>query len=65
VRKALDPNMSGEEVVQETIVSDYKDFKGVKKPMKTVVLINGNKFMEATNTKVEVLEKIDDKEFSD
>lgn len=64
-RKAHDPSLSGDEVNQETIVSDYKEFNGVKKPMKTVILLDGKKFMEAVNTKVEVVEKIDDKEFND
>ncbi len=64
-RKALDPNMGGAEVTQETILADYKEFNGVKKPMKTVILQDGKKFMEAVNTKLEVVEKIDDHEFSD
>lgn len=64
-RKALDPSMAGVEVLQETILADYKDFNGVKKPMKTTILHDGKKFMEAVNTKLEVVEKIDDKEFSD
>lgn len=64
-RKALDPSMAGVEVLQETILADYKDFNGVKKPMKTIIYQDGKKFMEAVNTKLEVVEKIDDKEFSD
>ncbi|MCX7701834.1 MAG: hypothetical protein N2039_13230 [Gemmataceae bacterium] len=64
-RKALDPSMAGVEALQETILADYKEFNGVKKPMKTTIFLDGRKFMDAVNTKLEVVEKIDDKEFSD
>lgn len=63
-RKGMDP-MGGGDVVQEMIMSDYKDVQGLKKPMKTVMNNDGKKFMESTTTSTELLEKIDDKEFSD
>lgn len=63
-RKGSDP-MGGGEVQQEMIMSDYKDVQGLKKPMKTVMNNDGKKFMESTTTSTELVEKIDDKEFSD
>ncbi len=62
--KGLDP-MGMNEINQQVVVSDYKDVQGVKKPMKTVMNHDGQKFMESTLTKVELSEKIDEKEFSD
>jgi len=62
--KGLDP-MGTEEINQEVVLSDYKDVQGLKKPMKTIMTHNGNKFMEQTVTKIELSEKIDDKEFAD
>jgi hypothetical protein len=62
--KGLDP-MGMNEINQEITMSDYKDVQGVKKPMKTVVSHDGTKFMEQNVTKLELVEKIDDKEFAD
>jgi hypothetical protein len=62
--KALD-QMGGGEVNREVILSDYKDVHGLKHPMKTLVNNDGKKFMEATTSKVEIVEKIPDSEFSD
>ena len=53
------------EVTQQVVLSDYKDVQGVKKPMKTVMTHDNQKFMEQTVTKMELSEKIDEKEFSD
>jgi hypothetical protein len=63
--KGLDPATGMGEVVHEIVLSDYKDVKGIKHPMKTVATADGKKFMENTTTKIEVFEKIDDSEFSD
>jgi len=62
--KGMDPTGMNE-VDQQVTLSDYKDVQGVKKPMKTVMTHDKQKFMESTVTKVELSEKIDDKEFSD
>jgi hypothetical protein len=62
--KGLDPTGMNE-VNQQVTLSDYKDVQGVKKPMKTVMTHDGQKFMESTTTKVELSEKVDEKEFSD
>jgi hypothetical protein len=64
VHKGMDPTGMNE-VNQEVTLSDYKDVQGLKKPMKTVMTHDGQKFMESAVTKVELLEKIDDKEFAD
>jgi hypothetical protein len=63
-RLGLDVGGMGE-VPQETILSDYKDVHGVKVPMKMVSMRDGKKFMESTVTKSELLDKVDDSEFSD
>ena len=55
----------GGEVKQEATLSDYKDYNGVKKPTKVVIMHDGKKFMESNTTEQKLLEKIDDKEFSD
>jgi hypothetical protein len=62
-QKGLDP--MGSEVTREVILSDYKDVNGLKHPMKTLINHDGKKFMEATTSKVEIVEKIPDSEFSD
>ena len=53
----------GEEVYQETLVSEYKKVNGVQVPHKMVLNHDDKKFMTATVSDVEVLEKVDDKEF--
>jgi hypothetical protein len=53
----------GEEVYQETLVSDYKKVNGVQVGHKIELTHDGKKFMTATMADVEVLEKLDDKEF--
>ncbi|MFL5342421.1 MAG: hypothetical protein ACJ8F7_19935 [Gemmataceae bacterium] len=63
-RKGLDP-VGQTEAKQEILVSDYKEFNGVKRPTKTVLMVDGKKFMESVATETTLLEKVDDKEFSD
>jgi len=63
-RKGLDPT-GMKEVKQVMTISEYKEVNGVKKPWKVSVTNDGQKFLDATTTKMELLEKIDDKEFSD
>jgi hypothetical protein len=62
--KGLDAT-GANEVEQQVTLSDYKDVQGVKKPMKTVMKHDDQKFMESTVTKIELSEKIDEKEFAD
>lgn len=61
-RKGLDP--ASKEVTEVTRFSDYKDVKGLKVPMKSVVEHDGKPFLTLTVTEYTPLEKIDDKEFS-
>ena len=55
----------GQPAKQEIIFKDYKDVDGVKRPTKFVMLYDGKKFLEATVVEQHMLEKIDDKEFSE
>ena len=64
-RMGADPAGGGDDKKQELILGDYKDVKGVKKAMKTTMLTDGKKFMDSVTTKQDLLEKVDDKEFSD
>ncbi|HJZ92196.1 MAG TPA: hypothetical protein VKE40_15075 [Gemmataceae bacterium] len=64
--KGLGPGDGGAraEVYKETYLSEYKKVNGVQVPTKMVLNHDGKKFMTATMGDYEVLEKIDDKEFS-
>src|SRR5262245_56080225 len=63
-RPGLEPP-AGTPAKQEMIFKDYKDVDGVKRPTKFVMLFDGKKFLEATIVEQHMLEKIDDKDFSD
>jgi outer membrane lipoprotein-sorting protein len=52
------------EVMEESYHSEYKKINGVQTATKLKVTHDGNKFMTAELSDIEVLEKIDDKEFT-
>jgi hypothetical protein len=52
------------EVVEETIMSDFKKVEGVQTAMKLIVNHDGKKFMTLTNTEVKLMEKADPKKFA-
>jgi hypothetical protein len=52
------------ETDQEVLFSDYQDQNGLKLPRKVVVLQGGRKIVETKVVKVELLDKVDDKEFA-
>jgi hypothetical protein len=54
----------GKEGTREEFYSDYKDVQGVKRPMKVVIVQHGQKYMDATVTSVEFLDRIDPREFA-
>jgi len=56
--------MSGEEVTEERIITEYQDAGGRKVAKKVEVLRDGKPFLEAEVTEVKVLEKVDDSEFA-
>jgi hypothetical protein len=58
-------DQGGAEVKREVTVREYKDVQGVKISSKTTVTNDGKKLLESTTTDVKLLEKIDDKEFSE
>lgn len=63
-RKGLDP--TGQmEIKQVMKITEYKEVNGVKKPWKLAITNDGEKFLDSTTTKLELVEKIDDKEFAD
>lgn len=62
VFKTMVPMMG--EATQEIFWSEYKDQDGVKYASKIQIRQNGRKVMDGKVTKVELLEKIDDKEFA-
>ncbi len=49
---------NGEEFVQDSTYSDYKDFGGIKKASKTSVKRDGEDFLEAEVTEFKVLDKV-------
>ena len=61
--KGKAPGDGGGEVYQETFVSEYKKVNGVQVGRKLELTHDGKKFMTAKIADVEVLEKLDDKEF--
>ena len=63
-RMGLDPT-GGAEVKQEMVYSDHKKTQGIMRPSKTTVLSDGKKMLESTTTKLELMEKVDDKEFGE
>ena len=52
------------ETDQEVLFSDYQEQNGLKLPRKVVVLQGGRKIVETKVVKVELLDKVDDKEFA-
>jgi hypothetical protein len=56
--------MSGEEVTEERIITEYQEAEGRKVAKKVEVLRDGKAFLEAEVTEVKVLEKVDDSEFA-
>lgn len=52
------------DILQEEILRDYKELKGVQRPMKFLVFRDGKKFMEASVIEFTPLEKVDPKEFA-
>jgi len=58
-------DMGGGEVKREITVSDYKDVQGVKISTKTSMTNDGKKFLDSSVSETKLLEKLDDKEFSD
>jgi len=64
-RKGLAPGMGeSKEVIEETVMSDYKKVDGVMIPMKMLVNHDGKKFMAMTVTEAKLMEKADAKAFA-
>jgi hypothetical protein len=61
--KGKNPDGSGGEVYQESFPSEYKKVNGLQVPTKLEIHNDGKKFMTATVSDYEVLEKLDDAEF--
>jgi outer membrane lipoprotein-sorting protein len=59
-----DFDMGGKEFMQETLLSDYKEVSGVKRPMKLLINRDGKKYVEGELTDVELKEKLDDSVFA-
>ena len=57
-----DPNF-GKLIQQEIFVREFREIQGVKYPHQTIIYHDGNRFIESQISKVELLEKIDEKEF--
>jgi hypothetical protein len=56
---------TGEEYVQETTYSDYKEMGGIKKATKIQSKRDGEKFIEMTFSDFKVLDKVDPKTFTE
>jgi RNA polymerase sigma factor (sigma-70 family) len=54
---------AGGQVTQEEFFSDYKETDRVKLPRKLVTYADGKKIAEASITEVQILDKVEDKEF--
>jgi hypothetical protein len=57
-------NFTGEEVTQEVIYKDYKDFDGYKTPSKIAIKHNGETVVDADVVEFKRLEKVDPKTFA-
>jgi hypothetical protein len=55
----------GDEFTQETTLSDYKEFAGIKKATKSVSKRDGEKFIETQITEFKLLDKVDPKTFEE
>jgi hypothetical protein len=62
-RQALD-QMTGQDVTEERIITEYQEVDGVKVAKKALVNRNGKKFVEAEIVEVKFLDKLDDSEFA-
>ena len=62
-RKSLAPG-SGDEVEEESVMTDYKEIEGVKIPMKMLVKHDGKTFMSTTFTEAKLSAKLDPKVFA-
>ncbi|HJZ92198.1 MAG TPA: hypothetical protein VKE40_15085 [Gemmataceae bacterium] len=64
--KGLGPGEGGQpaEVYEESYPSEYKKVNGLQMPTKVVINHDGKKFMTMTASDIEILEKLDDKEFT-
>jgi hypothetical protein len=60
--RTVDP-MSGSEITEERIITEYGKTDGIPTPKKLLINHDGNKFMEAEVLETKQLEKIDDSEF--
>jgi hypothetical protein len=56
--------MSGEEVTEERIITEYQEVDGRKMAKKVEVLRDGKAFIEAEVLEVKLVEKLDDSEFA-
>jgi len=54
----------GQEHDQETLLTDYKDFHGIKKATKIQSNRNGQKFLEQQTTEFKILDKVDPNTFA-
>ncbi len=57
-------NFTGEEVTQEVLYKDYKDFDGYKTPSKIAIKHNGETVVDADVVEFKRLEKVDPKTFA-
>ena len=62
-RKSLSPG-AGEEVDEETVMTEYKEVDGIKIPMKLLVKHDGKTFMTTTFTDAKLSAKLDPKVFA-
>jgi hypothetical protein len=62
-RQAVDA-MSGQDVAEERIITEYQEADGVKIPKKAVINRDGKKFIEAEVLELKVRDKFDDSEFA-
>jgi hypothetical protein len=61
--RRVDP-MSGQEVTEERIITEYQKQNGVPVPKKVLINRDGKKFMEMEVVEVKYLDKLDDSEFT-
>jgi hypothetical protein len=61
--RTVDP-MTGSEITEERIITEYATTDGVPMPRRLVINHDGNKFMEVEVVETKRLEKLDDSEFA-
>src|SRR5262249_55055262 len=63
LQRRIDEPMTGQEINEERIITEYQDVQGIKTIKKSVLYRGGQKYLDSDVVEAKYLEKIDDREF--